>query len=275
MSLTSFVSLTEIKERLNKEYDLPAMKCSCQLRVQPRTKKYSLVGTAFDYLMRFWIKRNNPQAEVKSWVAETAVEITLPMLGVPASVTKTAKRILREAKQTYSEYLETGDVTDEIICATVHLAQLDPIYRALYVDPNLGIVEQPVIDELKELLSLVNPKYFLAKKYCALNPTFGDASSLVGGADADLIIDDVLIDIKTTQSGKLDIGQFHQLIGYYILNHIGRINGKHNIRINQLGVYYSRYGELLTFPSATLLNDRFPQFVEWFNNKAVEAFSEQ
>jgi hypothetical protein len=274
MSLTSFVSLPEIKERLNKEYDLPAMKCDCQLRVQPRTKKYSLVGTAFDYLIRFWIKKNNPQAEVKSWVAETAVEITLPMLDVPASMTKTAKRILREAKQTYTRYLETGDVTDEVIRATVHLAQLDPIYRALYVDPNLGTVEQPIIDELKELLSLADPKYFLAKKYCALNPTFGDASSLVGGADADLIIDDVLIDIKTTQSGKLDIGQFHQLIGYYILNHIGKINGKHNIIINRLGVYYSRYGELLTFPSAALMNARFPQLVEWFKKKAEEAFAE-
>jgi hypothetical protein len=274
MSLTSFISLHEVKERLSNEYDLPAMKCSCQLKVQPRTKKYSLVGTAFDYLLRFWIKRNNPQAEAKGWVAETAVEITLPMLGMPVTVMKTAKRILRESKQTYMEYLETGDVTNEVIRTTVFLAQLDPIYRALYVDPNLGTVELSVIDELKELLSLVDPKYFLAKKYCALNPTFGDASSLVGGADADLIIDDILIDIKTTQSGKLDIGQFHQLIGYYILNHIGAISGKHDIRINRLGVYYSRYGELLTFPSAILRNDRFPQLVDWFKKKAEEAFPE-
>ncbi len=88
MSLTSFVSQREVKERLSKEYELPAIKCVGQLRVQLRTNKYSLVGTAFDYLMRFWIKRNNPQAEAKSWIAETSVEVTLPMLGVSKSVTK-------------------------------------------------------------------------------------------------------------------------------------------------------------------------------------------
>lgn len=47
-------------------------------------------------------------------------------------------------------------------------AQLDPIYGAGYVDPNLGSVEQPVIDELRELFSLVDPSVFKVRTFCAL-----------------------------------------------------------------------------------------------------------
>jgi hypothetical protein len=168
----------------------------------------------------------------------------------------------------------TGDMTDEVIRAAVCLAQLDPIYRAGYVDPNLGSVEQPVIDELRELFSLVDPSVFKVKTFCALNPTFGEASLLVGGADADIVIDDALIDIKTTKSGKLDIEQFHQLVGYYLLTQIGGVNGNRNIQIHRLGVYYSRYGELLTFPAALLVTERFPQLVRWFKNKAIEIYGQ-
>lgn len=277
MSLTSFIAMPEIKQRLSTEFELPVVKCSYPLRVQSSTTKHGLVGTAFDYLLRFWLLKTNPEAEVRHWVAETAVEILdsdLLESDVPTSFKRTAKRILMEAKQTYEEYLKTGDVTDEIIRATVHLAQLDPIYRVAYIDPNLGVVEQPIIDELRALLSLVTPEYFHAKAYCALNPIFGEASHLVGGADADLVIDDILIDIKTTKSGKLDKGQFHQLVGYYVLSHIGGINSHRDIEINRLGVYYSRYGELLTFPSSILHNDRFPQFIKWFSNKAADTFGQ-
>ena len=42
--------------------------------------------------------------------------------------------------------------------------------------------------------------YTFKSEKCYLNPTFGDASNLVGGADADIILDDMLIDIKTTKA---------------------------------------------------------------------------
>jgi hypothetical protein len=53
MSLTSFVAIPEVKQRLSREFELPAIECSCPLRVQSSATKYGLVGTAFDYLLRF------------------------------------------------------------------------------------------------------------------------------------------------------------------------------------------------------------------------------
>lgn len=295
MSLTQFVALPEVKQRLAQEFQRPLLECRNSIRVPPRTKSYSLVGTAFDYLLRFWLKWLNPTAEVKPWVAETAVKLLtgfgniwkLPEsapeyaylleesgLNVSTAIKKIAVNALRDAKQTYSMYLKTGDMTDEVIRAAVHLAQLDPIYRAQYIDPNLGNVEPLVLEELKELFSLLEPNTFKASDFCALNPTFGEASLEVGGADADIIIDGTLIDVKTTKSGKINTRRFHQLVGYYLLTQIGGINGDHSIEIDQLGIYYSRYGELPTFPIASLLSPRFPELVKWFRSKMRQTYKE-
>jgi hypothetical protein len=101
MSLTDFVSFPEVKQRLTQEFKMPSMECRGPLRVSSRTKSYGLVGTVFDYLLRFWLRRVNPTAEVKTWVAETAVELLHYGLDISPSVRHTAKRVFREAKETY------------------------------------------------------------------------------------------------------------------------------------------------------------------------------
>ncbi len=93
---------------------------------------------------------------------------------------------------------------------------------------------------------------------------------MVGGADADLIIDDMLRDIKTIKSGKMDAGQVRELLGYYVLNQIGGVNGK-KITINRLAIYFSRYGELVAFPAEYVVNSKFPQLVKWFRKTAENA----
>ena len=249
MSLTSFIALPEVKSRLKKEYEVPKIQCIQDIQIIPRTQSYGLTGTAFDYLMRFWMETLNPNAETKQWVAESSVAL-LESGQLPASKTlkQMAMKLLQDAFVCHSEYIKTSELNSEIISAAIQLAQLDVIYRAGYIDPNLGKIDGMMVGELRDMLKLAKKKDFTAKSYCALNPVFGEASILVGGADADLIIDNTLIDIKTTKSGKMDMSQFHQLIGYFILNQIGGINGKRT-KINRLGIYFSRYGELVTFPT--------------------------
>ncbi|MBI2851317.1 MAG: hypothetical protein HYX80_09845 [Chloroflexi bacterium] len=268
MSLTSFVESPEVKARLRDGYPTPKIQCTKSIQVEPSTTSYSLTGTAFDYLMRFWIETLNPNAKTEGWVAEDAVELLESgQLPAPASIKRTARKMLDSAMVCHSDYLKTCKLNDDIISAAIQLAQLDPIYRALAIDPNMGKVDKAIIDEMRRMLQLAKPEEFTAKSYCALNPTFGEASVLVGGADADLIIDDTMIDIKTIKSGKMDTGQFHQLIGYFILNHLGGVNGK-NIKINCLGIYFSRYGELVTFSTKNIVTDKFPQLVKWFKDTA-------
>lgn len=271
MSLTTFVASPEVKAKLRDTYPTPIIRCVNNIRVEPSTKSYSLTGTAFDYLMRFWMETLNPMAEPEDWVAEYAVDmLESGRLPATASITRTAKKMLENAKDCHAEYVKSGNLNDEIISSAIQLAQLDPVYRASAIDPNLGKVEKSIVGELREMLKLAKQKDFTAKTYCSLNPVF-DASLLVGGADADLIVDDTLIDIKTIQSGKMDTKQFHQLVGYFILNQLGGVNGK-KIKINRLGIYFSRYGELVTFSTESIVNDNFPSLLKWFKKTAEDMY---
>ena len=70
--------------------------------------------------------------------------------------------------------------------------------------------------------------------------TFGKGSELARGVDADLIIDNMLVDIKTTKSDSFTQDMYNQLLGYYALS----IFRKDLDGIMQMGVYFSRYGEI-------------------------------
>lgn len=99
-----------------------------------------------------------------------------------------------------------------------------------------------------------NLNLFSPKKKIILNPTFGEGSTLVGGADADLIIDNTLIDIKTTKDLKISRPIFNQLIGYYLIYLIGGIDNHKDVNIENLGIYFSRYNVLWTISTKEIGN---------------------
>lgn len=108
-----------------------------------------------------------------------------------------------------------------------------------------------------------------------LNPTFGEGSRLVGGADVDLLIDDALIDIKTTKSLRLTRGYLNQLVGYYILSKIGGVGDvPYAPKIERIGIYYSRYAELYTVSVRTVVDEeRLPLLIEWFRDRATSEYN--
>jgi hypothetical protein len=286
MSLTTFLKNRDVKEKFAQQFPKPRFSLKKEILAPPITKHYSLVGTAFDYLMRFYLKHLNPDAVTKRWVAQLSISHPLsPLLKnviIDATThevieftetkdTQKAKHIIEKAKIVYSNYLSSGEVTDELIESALLLAQLDPIFRAGFVDENIGTIDEGDVADLRNLISIVNPEAFRAQELCMLNPTFGEGSRLVGGADADLLIDDALIDIKTTKSLKLNRDYFNQIIGYYILFKIGGVdNALYVPKVERIGIYYSRYGELYTIPIRTVLNEeRLPLFMEWFRERAA------
>lgn len=270
MSLTSFLAIPEIRQRFVSEFPMPESDLSAPMLAPPITRNYPLVGTAFDYLMRFYLERLNPGSVTKRWVAEDAVELTRD----DPKLFKKTHSILSQAKTIYSDYIKNGKLGDNVIKVAIRLAHLDPIYRAGIIDPNLEDVDDGDIEDLKNLIRIVRPELFRAKDICALNPTFGEASMLVGGADADLLIDSRLIDIKTTKNLKFTREQFNQLIGYYILSKIGWIdNVPDYMEIFEIGVYYSRHGLIHTIP-ASIIEEKpnIDDFISWFKKKAKVVF---
>ena len=74
-----------------------------------------------------------------------------------------------------------------------------------------------------------------------LNPVFAQ-SSAVGGADADLISDGMLLEIKTTINPRIDGAWIRQLLGYLLLDTAAEFD------ITSLGLYLARQGRLLVWP---------------------------
>jgi len=278
MSLTSLIKTPQVKALFKKEFPLKQPKLTGEMKAEPVTKNYPLVGTAFDYLLRFFLERMHPDCVTNPWIAEQSVE------HLDGAVKKSNQRtsadlfnaydkmksFLRDAKEIHKDYLQTGNLNDNLIGTCITLAQMDAVYRRGEIDPNLGSVDKGDIQDLHNLISLVKPKDFQANKICYLNPEFGCGSALVGGADADLIVDDILIDVKTTKALSFTQEQYNQLIGYYILSKLGKINGTENISISQIGIYFSRHGILYTIPTSKIENNSdFPKFVKSFEKLAL------
>ena len=57
MSLTSFLDNNpDVREQFKQEFHKPSLRVKKDLLAPPLTKRYSTVGTAFDYLLRFYVK---------------------------------------------------------------------------------------------------------------------------------------------------------------------------------------------------------------------------
>jgi hypothetical protein len=60
MSLTSFVEMPDVRAKIKPLRPILPRKLSVPLKVQPRSKRSMLVGTAFDDLLRSELERRAP-----------------------------------------------------------------------------------------------------------------------------------------------------------------------------------------------------------------------
>lgn len=285
MSLTSILDMPNVGRIFSQHVNVPKTKTLGPPKVLPKTTNYRLVGMAFDYLLRFFIVRNNldrikliivEQDRIKwtrveyKWVAYQGVKFIKENYPEYYPI---AQKMYEKAVEDFYTYVFSGVVTEELLESTLNLAYLEVVYRTGEIPPNFGEIDEKDIEDLRNLLSIVKPKLFTVRKYAILNPDFGLGSALVGGADADLIIDDVLIEIKTTTSGEVKPEYIYQLVGYYILSKIDPDHLNWEIRrfypgevdIKRVGIYFSRHGELVTFDVKDLVSDESIDFlVEFF-----------
>ncbi|MEE9174326.1 MAG: hypothetical protein V3U30_05055 [Thermoplasmata archaeon] len=283
MSLTGFIRHDEVAALLDCIVPPVERPQSRPMLAPPRTTHYRLVGTAFDYALRFELQRRNDHAVGDTWVAETA----LPLLGkgIPVRIagdavisqealTRRATTAVREAKAFHKEYLREVDPTpDDRKALAVHalrLAGIDPVYRAGVIAEDFDGAHPGDVEDLIRLLDVVPWEQLGHPETLLLNPTFGRASGLVGGADADLISGDLLIDVKTTKRCVVDRRTLHQLLGYFLLTRLARREEPSFSEVSALGVYLSRHGLLWTFPTEPVTsNPAFPEVERTFVVLAV------
>lgn len=243
MSLSSFIETNaDVREYLRLRFPKPEDARRSPVIAPPLTSHYQTVGTAFDYLLRWWLKSRFASArDSNQWIAELALYYFDPA----SPQYQAAVLAVKDAKRQLARFLRTGRPTTGLCTAALRVAKLDPIFRAPVAPDSIDFtVSRDDIIDLTQLLSAVPTGTLLPKKTCLLNPTFR-MSRLVGGADVDLVIDDLMLDVKTTKDSKCWRAFLNQLVGYYLLYLLGgfAIEGRQPT-IRTLGIYFARQGHL-------------------------------
>ena len=222
------------------------------------------LGAAFDYLLRFTCDgdyvpqtamiafRDRPdhvavveelselagQACVRP-VPEDTVEVVVRACWALALCTELYRSRLAFPNSPLAEPIRSGRFTTEVLLA---LAPGDAVaeMRTLY---------QLALAELADFLSATTP-------VAVLGPTF--SASKLCAADADLIVDGVLIEVKTRlgvanrrtgqRSDSLPLPDIYQMIGYALFDTTD------TFAIHTAALYSARYGALHTWPLQHLLD---------------------
>ncbi|MCH9050563.1 MAG: hypothetical protein IIA72_05715, partial [Proteobacteria bacterium] len=222
-------------------------------------------GTAFDYILRFHLEKQHPIVITQPWIAQRAFGRTvagswqhLPEADVAARLAE----IFADAKLEHGRFLTTGQITTDLLASTLSLAHCDTYYRTMLLgDRFWDRPEENEIEELRDLVKVIDKDRLSANEVCLLNPDFGRGSTILGGADADLLLDDCLIEIKTTERLQVRVKDWRQLLGYAALNEHFPIGGRGPHPIRSIGIYFARYGYFVKWPIRHIVDPhKFSQF---------------
>lgn len=244
MTLTKLVKEKEIKELFRSNFKMPSYGINHLIKTPPLTKNYIIVGWAFDFLLKLYVKYNNIPENMRHYYYLKTINQYW--------------RTINYINITYDEFnlLLEGKVSENILKGSViaaHSTMRYPSNKMRQIDPL-------DVKDLSNLFDIVNIDEFKANFECIINTNFDHIANLVKGAYCDLIIDHKLLDIKTTSHLYIDETILFQLIGYYILS---KLYGKNDIQ--EIGVYFSRYGVTYLYKIKDLVNEEnIPTIIDEF-----------
>lgn len=149
---------------------------------------------------------------------------------------------------------------------------------------NRDAFEQDLLSEMEELFEVLRGQEWAAGERLFDNPGFGKYRYILPG-EGDFLIDDLLVDVKTTESPSFSNSFWRQLLLYYVLNDVQReLYEAENVRsgretfdekypeITRVGIYFARYGELKTVDLGEVIEDtdRYEEFRAWIVNRGIE-----
>lgn len=303
MSLRDFIGQPRVRGRIRPLRPPPPRAIPVPLRVAPPRQQSrgdaSIVGGAFDYLLRFELQRRAPHAVSDEWVAAKAAETlwrgVSPGTWIgedpfydpsipgghsdqrlrPEELGMRARKVVDDARAVLASHLKTT-IPDRaqlaaLAAQTVRLARLDAVYRRRALDPDFDAdAPRDQVTDLLRMLDIVPWVSLVNNEVLILNPTFGSSSKMVGGADGDLIAGDLLVDFKTTRKDAIDVTDLDQLLGYFLLSRHERKTDPDFPSIRRVGLYYARRGYLWWYPvSKWTEHPEFPSVEDWFVGTAA------
>lgn len=145
-----------------------------------------------------------------------------------------------EAERTLDRYCMVLSFFEQVFRSNAYLQGplMQPTVKRS-VEELLAIPQDFWLDDLSQMFGMFYKRYHdLLSLPHTLNPTFAGSHD-VGGADADLVVDGCLIDIKASVSPQIKAEYLYQLAGYLLLDYDDQLH------INVVGIYMTRQGLLL------------------------------
>ena len=171
MPLTHFISLPHVKSVFRETFIKPFFTIKRDIISPPKTKNYLLLGTAFDYLLRFFIKHINSNAITFKWISELALN---EIKENHAYRYQFIKNLIENAKLKYNKFIRSGRISKSLLKSIIQISKIDDYYRTGGCIYNrIDTVNKNDVQDLKNLYNIINKEYFLSKKRCILIPTFG------------------------------------------------------------------------------------------------------
>lgn len=248
----------------------------------------AVVGTAFDFMARVLIARilKKDQLQVlDGLIAEKALR---------KSVTKDNKlnKKLRDKydlciKECRKYILGKSNDYVKILPLSCYLAKLEHIIRSGY-PPSAGYsslledIDKEITDDLHNICTVfydvfIKSAIVHSDSEIIFNPTMGKWSTLCGGADADIFVDGVLYDFKTSIQLGYKWKEVAQLYGYYLLyllegdEDVTREKWINTHEIKSIAFYRARFGviEKYVFGDRSELVEEKSKFKKCIENEGV------
>lgn len=309
--VTKFIKIGEVRQEIDSTYPNPGQDVEDELVVANNGYSHRLVGHAFEFLcrallyrrcsdpippehIRRWTKEDEPPIRVerfdgmkweehpdissqKEW---EEVQDDLPVWERQRSSVKWTED--EELTKIVHQYIQTGMNTDGVVRAALVDAGWKP-NDSVRSWVNREAFEADLLTEMEELFELLRGSEWTDGQTMIDQPDFDNHRYVLPG-EGDFIIDDMLIDIKTTERRSFTNEFWRQLLLYYVLCDVQRMlfdeiyGDRDNTskfkypEINRVGIYFARYGELKTIDMSSLIDDQeqYEEFRAWIVDRGIE-----
>lgn len=170
MSLSSLIKNDQsLRNKIRDDFQLSVLRQKIEktrplLAPPPNTTNHQLVGTAFDYLLRFYLERLNalPYHPENQWVAEKAVNRLID--NHHHCWYEDGRKIIKNVKTLRKKFNQTGQLSQGLIRQTLRMSYLDPLVRAGRGIEYIGKDADPAdIEDIQKQFSLIDDKESLIK----------------------------------------------------------------------------------------------------------------
>ena len=274
MSLTSNIKgKTPIGEFLLNSVKLPELHPNAlrNPKITHDGKRWWLIGTAFDYLVRMSLSSSSrgdfvpriAQKALSNYLSErrTAVEND-GFFGPRKLSQEEIDDRTREDEQHQDKFSKCCAEVDRALkendfstmaMNSLSFARLDPYFRIgswTSWDDEWASKETDKIDaeELVKLHEMRSESFIIPDGELLHNPGFY-SGYLVGGADADIIVDGAIIDWKVVNNPRRELRKYlAQMVGYALLSNLD------GVPVETCTLYFARHGEHLSLPFTDIMN---------------------